>query len=63
MFAKGEIKILLINHGDQPFTIQDGERIAQMIIAKHEIIRWAITDTLNSTERGDGGYGSTGKQP
>ena len=60
---RGEIKILLINHGDQPFTIQDGERIAQMIIAKHEIIRWTITDTLNSTERGDGGYGSTGKQP
>ena len=60
---RGEIKILLINHGDQPFTIQDGERIAQMIIAKHETIRWTITDSLNSTERGEGGYGSTGKHP
>jgi dUTP pyrophosphatase len=60
---RGEIKILLINHGDQPFTIHDGERIAQMIIAKHETIRWTITDSLNSTERGEGGYGSTGKQP
>ena len=60
---RGEIKILLINHGDQPFTIHDGERIEQMIIAKHETIHWTITDSLNSTERGEGGYGSTGKQP
>jgi dUTP pyrophosphatase len=60
---RGEIKILLINHGDQPFEINNGERIAQMIIAKHETIQWTIAETLNSTERGEGGYGSTGKQP
>jgi len=60
---RGEIKILLINHSDQSFLIQDGERIAQMVIAKHETIAWKPTESLNETERGEGGYGSTGKQP
>lgn len=60
---RGEIKILLINHGDQPFHIQDGERIAQMVIAKHETTSWQPVDSLNTTQRGEGGYGSTGKHP
>ncbi len=58
---RGEIKVLLINHGNEQFEIKDGERIAQMIIAKHEQVKWQITNELNETNRGEGGYGSTGK--
>ena len=58
---RGELKVLLINHGDTDFTVNHGDRIAQMVIAKHETINWQQTDTLASTERGAGGYGSTGK--
>jgi dUTP pyrophosphatase len=58
---RGEIKVLLINLGTEPFEIKDGERIAQMIIAKHETVSWINTNELTSTERGSGGYGSTGK--
>lgn len=58
---RGEIKVLLINHGQEPFTINKGERIAQMVLAKHEIISWEITSQLNPSERGEGGYGSSGK--
>lgn len=57
---RGEIKVLLINHGQAPFTIQNGERIAQMVIAQHATVQWNETYTLSNTERGDGGYGSTG---
>ncbi len=60
---RGEIKVLLINHGNQAFEIQSGERIAQMIIAKHETATWIQTDELSETERGSGGYGSTGVKP
>jgi dUTP pyrophosphatase len=58
---RGEIKVLLINHGQEPFVISKGDRIAQMILAKHEVISWEATSQLNTTERGDGGYGSSGK--
>lgn len=58
---RGEIKVLLINLGSEPFVIQEGERIAQMIIAKHETAEWTIVETLGETSRGAGGYGSTGK--
>ena len=58
---RGEIKVLLINHGQEPFIISKGDRIAQMILAKHELISWEATSQLNTTERGDGGYGSSGK--
>jgi dUTP pyrophosphatase len=58
---RGEIKVLLINLGGEPFVIQEGERIAQMIIAKHETAEWTIVETLGETTRGAGGYGSTGK--
>ncbi len=58
---RGEIKVLLINHGEAPFTINKGDRIAQMILAKHETISWVESQELNTTERGTGGYGSSGK--
>jgi dUTP pyrophosphatase len=58
---RGEIKVLLINLGNEPFVIQDGERIAQMIITKHETAEWSVVEQLGETNRGAGGYGSTGK--
>lgn len=59
---RGEVKVLLINLGNESFVINHGERIAQLIIAKHETISWQVVEHLSSTERGAGGYGSTGKQ-
>jgi len=58
---RGEIKVLLINHGSEPFIIKHSERIAQMVVAKHEQIEWESVKDLNDTERGSGGYGSSGK--
>jgi dUTP pyrophosphatase len=58
---RGEIKVLLINLSDTDFVIKNGDRIAQMIIAKHETISWEAVEQLNETERGEGGYGHTGK--
>ena len=57
---RGEIKILLINLSDTAFTIKIGDRIAQMIISKHELIGWEDAVSLNETSRGAGGYGHTG---
>ena len=57
---RGEIKVLLVNLSDQSFTVEDGERIAQMVIAKHETVEWQEATVLSETERGAGGYGSTG---
>lgn len=57
---RGEIGVILINLSDQPFTIQNGERIAQMVFAKVEQAQWNTVDALNDTERGAGGFGSTG---
>ena len=59
---RGEIKVVLINHGQEPFTIERGMRIAQMVIAKHEQIIWSVVKELDETERGAGGFGSTGTQ-
>lgn len=58
---RGELKVLLINLGDQPFEIRHGERIAQMIVSRHETIEWQEAEALSETTRGAGGYGSTGK--
>jgi len=58
---RGEVKVLLINLGTDDFEIKTGERIAQMVIAKHETAEWEITTELSETNRGAGGYGSTGK--
>lgn len=57
---RGEICVILVNLSDEPFTINDGERIAQMVIARHERAEWIETDTLSETERGEGGFGHTG---
>ncbi len=59
---RGEIKVLLINFGHEAFVVQSGERIAQMIIAQHETAEWNPVEVLSETNRGAGGYGSTGKQ-
>ncbi|TCC94251.1 dUTP diphosphatase [Pedobacter frigiditerrae] len=58
---RGEIKVLLVNLSDADFTINDGDRIAQMVIAKHETISWENVEELSDTTRGVGGYGHTGK--
>lgn len=58
---RGEIKVLLINLSDTAFTVKNGERIAQMVIARYETINWDLTDTLDESVRGTGGFGSTGK--
>ncbi len=57
---RGEIKILLINHGQEPFVIHSGDRIAQMIIARHEKADFHVELSLDRTVRGTGGFGSTG---
>jgi dUTP pyrophosphatase len=57
---RGEVGVLLINLGDKDFVINDGERIAQMVIAKHETVSFVLTEELDETERGAGGYGHTG---
>jgi dUTP pyrophosphatase len=57
---RGEIKVILVNLSAQPFTIQHGDRIAQMIIARHETVRWEPVDQLGETDRGSGGFGHTG---
>lgn len=58
---RGEIKVLLVNLSDTDFVINNGERIAQMVIAKHETVAWNVVEELNETARGEGGYGHTGK--
>ncbi|MDN3668061.1 dUTP diphosphatase [Echinicola jeungdonensis] len=58
---RGEIKVLLVNLSQESFEVKDGERIAQMVVARHEQIQWEEAVDLSSTERGAGGYGSTGK--
>ena len=57
---RGEIGVILVNLSNEEFTINDGERIAQLIIAKHERINWTKVNVLSETERGSGGFGSTG---
>ncbi len=59
---RGEIKVILINHGKDPFVINHGDRVAQMIIACYEQVEWEEVDTISETERGAGGFGHTGKQ-
>ena len=58
---RGEIKIILVNLSDTEFVIKDGERIAQMIVSKHERVKWDLTSELAMTDRGAGGFGHTGK--
>lgn len=57
---RGELKVLLVNLSDTPFEINTGDRIAQMVVAKHETVNWQQVEELNETTRGAGGYGHTG---
>ncbi len=59
---RGEIGVILVNLSKEDFTIENGERIAQLVIAKHEQAEWKLVEELSSTERGAGGFGSTGKK-
>lgn len=59
---RGELKTLLVNLSDTPFAIEPGERIAQLVVAKHEHVEWEEVEVLDETERGEGGFGSTGVQ-
>lgn len=58
---RGDIGVILINLGQEPFVIADGERIAQLVVARHEVVEWQPVEQLDDTERGTGGFGHTGK--
>jgi dUTP pyrophosphatase len=58
---RGEIKVLLVNLSTEPVQIEDGMRIAQMVVARHETVKWKAVSELNDSTRGAGGFGSTGK--
>lgn len=57
---RGQIGVILINHSEVAFTVNDGERICQMVIARHETIAWEQVNSLDETSRGEGGFGHTG---
>ena len=57
---RGEVCVILVNLSTEPFVIEDGERIAQMVIARHEQVAWEEVEVLDDTERGAGGFGHTG---
>ncbi len=57
---RGEVGVILINRGDQPFTINRGDRIAQAVVSKYEAVQWSPVDEISETGRGAGGFGSTG---
>lgn len=59
---RGEIGVILVNLSQTPFTVNPGERIAQMVVARYERFEWEETDSLDGTERGEGGFGSTGRK-
>ena len=59
---RGEIGVILVNLSNEPFIIQDGERICQMVIAHYERVEWQAVEVLGETERGAGGFGHTGKE-
>ena len=58
---RGEIRVILVNLSDTPFEIVPGERIAQMVFARHELAEWEVVESLDASERGAGGFGSTGR--
>ena len=58
---RGEIRIILVNLSSETFTIEPGERIAQLVVARHEQVEWEPVEELGTTERGAGGFGSTGR--
>jgi dUTP pyrophosphatase len=58
---RGEVKVLLVNHGQSPFEVRRGDRIAQMVVAPVSAVAFTVRETLDETERGDAGHGSTGR--
>jgi dUTP pyrophosphatase len=58
---RGEVKVILVNLSNEPFVINPGERIAQMVVARYEKVEWDEVEVLDETERGEGGFGSTGR--
>ena len=58
---RGEIGVIVVNLSEEDFVINDGERIAQMVVARHETVEWNVVEELDETERGAGGFGHTGK--
>ncbi len=58
---RGELGVILVNLSNEPFTVNDGERIAQLVVARHEVVEWASVEVLDETERGEGGFGHTGR--
>ena len=59
---RGEIKVILVNLSNEPFTLNPGERIAQMVVARHEKVQWDEVEVLEESTRGEGGFGSTGRK-
>lgn len=59
---RGEIKVILVNLSSEPFTVNPGERIAQMVVARHERVEWEEVEVLEESARGEGGFGSTGRK-
>ena len=57
---RGEIKVILVNLSNEPFSVNPGERIAQMVVARYEKVQWQTVDALGESGRGEGGFGSTG---
>lgn len=58
---RGEVKVILVNLSNEPFVVNPGERIAQMVVARYEKVEWDEVDVLDETDRGEGGFGSTGR--
>ena len=59
---RGEVKVLLVNHGETPYTVERGKRIAQLVVARHARVDWVEQEALEETVRGPGGFGSTGTE-
>ena len=59
---RGEIGVIMVNLSTEPFTVADGERIAQLVIARHEVAEWVPVESLDDTERGEGGFGHSGRE-
>lgn len=59
---RGEVKVILLNLSNEPFTVNDGERVCQMVITRYEKVGWEEVERIDETERGDGGFGHTGTE-
>ena len=57
---RGEISVILVNLSHEPFVVNDGERIAQLVVARHEQVQWSLVEELAPTQRGEGGFGHSG---